>query len=212
MLTLNGNKIIFFHFVHLKRNCCTKTMQSLIKVIIKMLQFFTIYNINQNFIAKTKSRSDFFVCKYNYIKELIQAGEMCCHLGAMKTESSWHQICHRWQHQSKSVLVEFITVNRLNKGNITPSHRYRILAEKDRTRGCHTDNLHWHQWSGMTLGLRPANERRRYFVTTSLIGWAKALSDYKVCNMTTRNYQWILSNDEVNSRNRLFLCELMTRD
>ena len=28
--------------------------------------------------------------------------------------------------------------------------------------------------SGMILGLRPANERRRYFVTTSLIGWAQA--------------------------------------
>ena len=26
-------------------------------------------------------------------------------------------------------------------------------------------------FSGMILGLRPANERRRYFVTTSLIGW-----------------------------------------
>ena len=28
--------------------------------------------------------------------------------------------------------------------------------------------------SGMILGLRPANERRRYFVTTSLIGWGQA--------------------------------------
>ena len=28
--------------------------------------------------------------------------------------------------------------------------------------------------TGMILGLRPANERRRYFVTTSLIGWAQA--------------------------------------
>ena len=27
--------------------------------------------------------------------------------------------------------------------------------------------------SGIILGLRPANERRRYFVTTSLIGWAQ---------------------------------------
>ena len=27
---------------------------------------------------------------------------------------------------------------------------------------------------GLILGLRPANERRRYFVTTSLIGWAEA--------------------------------------
>ena len=28
--------------------------------------------------------------------------------------------------------------------------------------------------SGLILGLRPANERRRYFVTTSLIGWEQA--------------------------------------
>ena len=27
---------------------------------------------------------------------------------------------------------------------------------------------------GMILGLRPAHERRPYFVTTSLIGWAQA--------------------------------------
>ena len=27
--------------------------------------------------------------------------------------------------------------------------------------------------TGLILGLRPANERRRYFVTTSLIGWGK---------------------------------------
>ena len=26
----------------------------------------------------------------------------------------------------------------------------------------------------LILGMRPANERRRYFVTTSLIGWAQA--------------------------------------
>ena len=28
--------------------------------------------------------------------------------------------------------------------------------------------------SRLILGLHPANERRRYFVTTSLIGWAQA--------------------------------------
>ena len=31
-----------------------------------------------------------------------------------------------------------------------------------------------HPITGLILGLRPANERRRYFVTTSLIGWAQA--------------------------------------
>ena len=28
--------------------------------------------------------------------------------------------------------------------------------------------------AGLSLGLRPANERRRYFVTKSLIGWVQA--------------------------------------
>ena len=30
------------------------------------------------------------------------------------------------------------------------------------------------QSTGLILGLRPANERQRYFVMTSLIGWAQA--------------------------------------
>ena len=30
-------------------------------------------------------------------------------------------------------------------------------------------------YTGLILGLRPANERRRYFVTTSLIGWTQTL-------------------------------------
>ena len=39
------------------------------------------------------------------------------------------------------------------------------------------DNDHVQHWlgyslSGMSLGMRPANERRRYIVTMSLIGWA----------------------------------------
>ena len=32
----------------------------------------------------------------------------------------------------------------------------------------------WHTCAGLIPGLRPANERRRYFVTTSLIGGAQA--------------------------------------
>ena len=28
--------------------------------------------------------------------------------------------------------------------------------------------------TGLILGLRPTNERQRYFVTTSLIGWTQA--------------------------------------
>ena len=34
--------------------------------------------------------------------------------------------------------------------------------------------LIWHFIAELIQGLRPANERRRYIVTTPLIGWAKA--------------------------------------
>ena len=41
--------------------------------------------------------------------------------------------------------------------------------------------------AGLILGLRPANERRRYFVTTSPIGWAQAknqpCSSSRMCNI-----------------------------
>ena len=33
--------------------------------------------------------------------------------------------------------------------------------------------IKWH--AGISLGMRPANERRRYIVTTSLIGWEHTL-------------------------------------
>ena len=42
-----------------------------------------------------------------------------------------------------------------------------------RTANCYTV-LTWWLYTGLIPGLRPANERRRYFVTTSLIGWAQA--------------------------------------
>ena len=34
----------------------------------------------------------------------------------------------------------------------------------------------------MSLGMRPANERRRYIVTTSLNGWAHTETDPWKCN------------------------------
>ena len=35
------------------------------------------------------------------------------------------------------------------------------------------DGYHFADNAGLILGLRPANERRRYKVTPSLIGWAQ---------------------------------------
>ena len=41
---------------------------------------------------------------------------------------------------------------------------------------CNKSSICCQQWTGLILGLRSANERRRYFVTTSLIGWAQTLN------------------------------------
>ena len=44
------------------------------------------------------------------------------------------------------------------------------------------------KYAATSLGLRPANERCRYDVTTSLIGWAHTLTDPWVCEMRVDNW------------------------
>ena len=46
--------------------------------------------------------------------------------------------------------------------------------------------------SGPILGLRPANERRRYCVTTSLIGWAQAQNQPWIWWYQSVKQDWIL--------------------
>ena len=48
-----------------------------------------------------------------------------------------------------------------------------ILITADKA-GIYTGKIKEDVYKGLILGLRPANERRCYFVTTSLIGWAQA--------------------------------------
>ena len=52
----------------------------------------------------------------------------------------------------------------------------RFASSQWRTALLCNDVSHWlgGSWPGLILGLRPANERRRYFVTPSHIGWAQA--------------------------------------
>ena len=57
-----------------------------------------------------------------------------------------------------SVLIEH--VRGFEKWN-DPGSRYIQVIEAE-----------WRMYAGLILGLRPANERRRYKVTPSLIGWA----------------------------------------
>ena len=58
------------------------------------------------------------------------------------------------------------------------SQRFVIMTITHAADGIKADTMtpfrfQWHN-AGLILGLRPANERRRYFVTTSLIGWVQA--------------------------------------
>ena len=48
-------------------------------------------------------------------------------------------------------------------------------------------------WTGLILGFRPANERRRYFVTASLIGWAQS-KNQPWCRIVLRRYRFRRAN------------------
>ena len=49
---------------------------------------------------------------------------------------------------------------------------------------------------GLILGLRPANERRRYFVMMSLIGWVEAITMTPITNRNKLNehQNWGMDN------------------
>ena len=59
---------------------------------------------------------------------------------------------------------------------LSPKHEVSnmILSKKEIKPNPCTACIYSHGIIGLILGLRPANERRRYFVPTSLIGWAQA--------------------------------------
>ena len=46
----------------------------------------------------------------------------------------------------------------------------------------------WIRYTALFLGLRIANERRHYFVTTSLIGWAEAESVLGICKSVVASW------------------------
>ena len=66
----------------------------------------------------------------------------------------------------------------------------------------------WSWYTGISLGMHPANERRRYIVTTSLIGWAHTstdpwvyLEELKSCDLCRalkwRLFNWTLAYEDV---------------
>ena len=52
-------------------------------------------------------------------------------------------------------------------------HDKQISAKKKLTACCQVHTMWYHSITGLILGLCLANERRCYFVTMSLIGWAQ---------------------------------------
>ena len=56
----------------------------------------------------------------------------------------------------------------------------------------------------LILGLRPANERQRYFVTTSLIGWPQAFNQPCICSGCVGYFQYNMTLDE-----SMYICWIM---
>ena len=88
-----------------------------------------------------------------------------------------------WQDRPKHSLIVFVVIG--------------VLC------GERQDLTKWHQElhtiTALILGLRPANEKRRYFVTTSLIGWAQTWN--QPCYHTGRkNNSHALSQQQKRSR------------
>ena len=55
-------------------------------------------------------------------------------------------------------------------------HILSVVSYRFRESCCFCFHYYCTVYAGLILGLRPANERRRYFLTTSLFGWAQTLN------------------------------------
>ena len=62
--------------------------------------------------------------------------------------------------------------------------------------------------TGMILGLRPINERRYYFVTTSLVGWAQAYNQLWSCYMLLVKFHTFVKFSEHSCDWNLGICTL----
>ena len=74
-------------------------------------------------------------------------------------------------HSSKLIFIGTVSILDFNVSGGIPDGFWTNYMEKLEI---------WHMIVGLLLGLHPAIERRRYFVTTSLIGWAQAWN--QACN------------------------------
>ena len=132
----------------------------------------------------------------------------CCHLTSSRVSISWDVIASYCVTEIKFqvVNVHVNVIHRIRKMSVTSGifniflfGTFALVTLEAVTSGCTTPWAHYAvschvsyrivlincpSLAGLILGLRPASERRRYFVKTSLIGWAQAYSQPCLWDMT----------------------------
>ena len=107
------------------------------------------------------------------------------HMIKLMPTSFWSNDHCNEMEATVQTLIQGSSVISCNKTNVNFILRWWLLIKLMQT--CNWRNDHCNEMeatvetliqgssiTGLILGLHPANERRRYFVTTSLIGWAQA--------------------------------------
>ena len=110
-------------------------------------------------------------------------------------ESHWHSCDVIVRHSFRSVVRKFSDTRRRWASNFLTMWRYMYLFCFLRDKYALINACCFPIWGAcpfctpvLILGLRTANERRRYFVTTSLIGWAPAYN--QPCTLCTLSSLW----------------------
>ena len=102
----------------------------------------------------------------------------------------------QWHHasiKSSQARGNLLCVQELDQANKKQNKTYQSSASLALSKGnppvplipksfsCDSmESQEWEHITGLILGWRPANERRRYFVTMSLIGWVQAKNQLSI--------------------------------
>ena len=121
-------------------------------------------------------------CKTNWYINFVGVtstyfeNSLCCSLMWTSFIVFWSQIS-KYQQFWVSFQNVWVVENALGYW-VKPSSyyclKYHFFCYQNSGRKCINENMSMVTVLGLILGLRPANERLYYFVTTSLIGWTQA--------------------------------------
>ena len=88
--------------------------------------------------------------------------------------SPWDTKCHLYRNKVKMAgeAAKWLGGNGERLAQINPCHTECVFIISKQRYGAGKDVSY--SYTGLILGLHPANEKWRYFVTMSFIGWAQA--------------------------------------